>query len=218
MLLSPARFNRFLAKMGQAVIWRRAHNCPCRDPRSGAPRHDCTLCRNGRIWDPPVCTHLALTGQKLTQAWARFGMWENGDVVCSLASNTPIYKMSDFDRVLFTDSTVPFSHTLTNSGGPQKLPFVATSVDRVLWAQEPALPGGEDTLVNGRIPRLGEDGALSWPSGGGPPVGISYTVSGRKHPEYFCFSDFPQDRAHHGGRALPRKVVLRMFDLYGRGS
>ncbi|MCK7579808.1 MAG: hypothetical protein MZV65_31715 [Chromatiales bacterium] len=45
---------------------------------------------------------------------------------------------------------------------------------------------------------------------------MTYTLAGRAYPEYFCYGDFPQDRAHHHGEPLPRKVVLRKFDLFGR--
>ena len=43
-----------------------------------------------------------------------------------------------------------------------------------------------------------------------------YSMTGRRLPEYICYHDFPQDRAHHSGARLPRKVVLRKFDLLGR--
>jgi len=57
---------------------------------------------------------------------------------------------------------------------------------------------------------------LRWPDGEGPTTGQQYTIMGRKHPEYYVFQDFPQDRAHHHGRDLPRRVVLRKIDLLGR--
>ena len=40
---------------------------------------------------------------------------------------------------------------------------------------------------------------------------------GRKNTEYFvALSSMVQDRAHHHGAKLPRKCVLRRWDLYGR--
>jgi hypothetical protein len=59
-------------------------------------------------------------------------------------------------------------------------------------------------------------GTLTW-GADVPPDGAQIALTGRKRPEYFCLQEFPQDRAHHHGRDLPRRVVLRRFDLFGRG-
>ena len=34
-------------------------------------------------------------------------------------------------------------------------------------------------------------------------------------PEYYCFQEIPIDRPEHSGAALPRRVALRRFDLFG---
>jgi hypothetical protein len=73
-----------------------------------------------------------------------------------------------------------------------------------------------DTLVSADPPTVADDGTITWPDES-PPVGTQISLTGRKHPEYFCLQEFPQDRAHHHGRDLPRRVVLRKFDLFGRG-
>ena len=49
----------------------------------------------------------------------------------------------------------------------------------------------------------------------GRPSSGQYTITGRKNPEYFCFKELPQDRAHFMGQSLPRRVVLRRFSLFG---
>jgi hypothetical protein len=59
--------------------------------------------------------------------------------------------------------------------------------------------------------------SLTWSEEGGcPPAGVQFSVTGRRQQEYYIFRDLPQDRAHHGGAALPRRVVARRFDLFGR--
>jgi hypothetical protein len=197
MRLSPARFNRFLGSLAQSVEWRRASDCPCRDPHSGAPAVD--------------CAHLALSGQKVQRAWAQHGLFQKGDVVCTLPSNEAVFAIGEFDRVVFRDSSVPFSVVRTNDG-QQNIGFPVLSIDRVFWLND-----DKSAIVEGRVPRISDTGTLTWPSGG-PPSGRQYTLDGRKHPEYFCYMEFAQDRAHHGGEPLPRRVVLRLFDLYSRGS
>lgn len=243
MFLEPGDFNRFLRDIGQDVWWQRAHDCPCRNPSSGAARHDCRVCRNGRIWDPAIGGYLGLSGQKLNQQWAQFGLWENGDVVVTLPSDTPLYRMSEFDRIVFRQSSVPFSVVRVKSAFPAadpaanglyghfsdslillpdgtsdpnapSLEFGIESIDRVFW-----LSPGLDEVIEGDIPTVQPDGTLVWADADRfPPPSAQYTLSGRKRPEYFCFRDFPQDRAHHGGRDLPRRVVLRSFNLYGRAA
>lgn len=212
MELEPAHFNDLLARVGQKVKWRRAHDCPCVDKANGGvPAADCRVCRNGKVWMDAEAGVIGLTSQKVNKQWAQFGLWEKGDVVCTLPSDTPVYRMGEFDRVLFENSTAPFSIVRTMET-PLKLEFNPHCIDRVFWLNE-----AKDAVVEGRIPEILEDGTLKWRTGA-PADGTQITISGRKHPEYFCFMDFPQDRAHHGGKALPRKVVLRLFDLYGRAA
>lgn len=208
MYLNPTHFNRFLNKMGQDVLWRQAVACPCRNQHSGAASLNCPVCRGkGFSWQDPVPALVALTGQKVNQEWAKFGMWENGDVVVSIPSDSPCYRLADFDRVVFTDSTEPFSFTRVRGREPALMLDIA-SLDGVYLIQD-----GDLVLTD--TPTL-VDGVPTWPDGEGPTTGQQYTIMGRKHPEYYVFQDFPQDRAHHHGRDLPRRVVLRKIDLLGR--
>lgn len=211
MELNPEHFNRFIEKLGQDVDWQRAHDCPNRDPDSHAHQSDCRICRNGRIWDSAVAGVLALSGQKVARAWQQSGLWENGDVVCTLPSDTALYAMGEYDRVLFKQSSLPFSTVRVNTG-TQNLGFPLVAIDRVFWSNVE-----KTAIVAGSIPTVSPTGDLTWASGG-PPAGVQYTLSGRKRPEYFCYKEFPQDRAHHHGKTLPRRVVLRSFDLYGRAA
>lgn len=209
--LEPEEFNALINDLGQDVLWRKANECPCRDPRSGASDPECGVCQNGIIWDKAVCARLGLTGQKTQRAWAQFGRYENGDVVVTLGSDSPAYRMGEFDRVTFVDSSVAFSHHLRNDGTPQRLRFPVEKIERVFW-----LNPDKTAVIEGRIPVV-KDTLMTWTTGG-PPVGVTYTVTGRQNPEYFVFSELVQDRAHHGGKTLPRRVVLRNFDLFRRGA
>lgn len=209
MRLSPARFNRFLTTIGQGVLWLAAIDCPCRNPHSGGAGLSCPICRGiGQTWSEPRAGTVALSGQKIQRQWEITTLWERGDVVVTLPSNSPVYALGEFDRVRFQHSSEPFSRVQVR--GRETLfdrHFVA--VDRVVVVR-----GG--ALLDLAVPRFGEDGVMVWPDGDQPRPGEAYTIAGRVRPEYFCFGDFPQDRAHHHGQCLPRKVVLRKFDLLGR--
>ena len=214
MKLSPARFNAHLRHMGQNALWRRAHACPCRDAYSGAARPGCPQCAGkGWIWDAPIATHLALSGAKRQQQWAQMGMYEAGDVVISLPSDEPVYALGQTDRIVLIDSTEVFSTTFVRGQDDAAWPFPVARLDRVFYLD------ATNHIVECALPALYPDHYTAlWPASPAPtpPAGQRYTVTGMKHPEYFCWNDEPQDRHHHDGLDLPRHVVLRRFDLFGR--
>jgi hypothetical protein len=86
---------------------------------------------------------------------------------------------------------------------------VIIAIERVFWI------GSGDVLVEGNIPAIGADGTLTW-ADGAPPPNTTYSITGRRRPEFFCFNEIPADRPLHFGEPLPRRVVLRRFDLFGR--
>lgn len=241
MRLSPARFNRLLKPplgLGQKAAWRRAYQCPCRHPHSGAARQGCARCQGrGVFWTDPTPAWTGLASMKVARAWADFGLWESGDVVLTIPGDSPLYQAGEYDRVVMVDSTEPFSALLTDEDlrptvtGDMTSPtiddddlhgdgwqpvtywlgYAPPRIDRVFWL-EPAT----ESIVEGAVPAIIEPGFLTWITPPAPPVGVQFSVSGRRHPEFFIFKDLPQDRAHHGGAALPRRVVARRFDLFGR--
>lgn len=80
--------------------------CPCRDPYSGAAQPGCPHCAGkGRIWGTAQAGHVGLTGMQRQRQWAQMSLYETGDVVVTLASDSPIYALGETDRVLFTDSS-----------------------------------------------------------------------------------------------------------------
>jgi hypothetical protein len=210
MRLNPAAFNGHLAFIGQRYSWRKAFHCPCVDPYSGAATPGCPQCGGkGRLWDPPVQGVAGVASQKVQQAWAQFGMWQDGDTVLSIPENTPLYEMGQFDRVTMLNATEDFSLVLVRGAPVEKLFFNVNSIFRVFWLD------ANKNVVQGAIPTVAADGSLSWTSGA-PPLGVQYSVSGKRYSEYFCFGQFPGMRGEHQGARLPKRVVLRSFDLFGR--
>ena len=215
--MDPAEFDAMLNEMGQAAEWRPSYDCPCRAEYSGAADPDCPVCNGkGVTWGDAVTGTVAVAGQKVQQAWAKLGMYEQGDMVLTLPTDSPVFAMGQFDRVTMMDSTVPFSRVLTHTGG-ELLQVRVSGITRVFWR-------AAGDIVVGALPTVGSDGALAWPAPdpddpdapGEPPEGVQYSITGRRHPEYFALKEFPQDRAHFGGTLFPRRVALREMDLFSR--
>ena len=222
MILDPSAFNTFLEGMGQDVAWRRSHACPCLNPASGAAALRCVHCGGkGRLWEAPVDARFGTAGQDVQKTWANFGMYESGDQVVIVPSDSPAYGIGPFDRVLSKNRTEPFSMNLTR-GVNESIQFPVESIEKVLFLE------GED-LLEAPIPRVLRSGALDWGRDGPPltpadpvppgvpPLQTTYSVTGRRFSEWYVFQNSTFDRPHHAGRSLPRRVVLRRFDLYSRG-
>lgn len=209
MQLNPAEFNAHLNDLGQLFGWRPSFVCPCTLEHSGAADTECPQCLGrGHLWTAEQQGMSGIAGQKIQRQWAEFGLYQDGDVVLTVPSDSPLYAMGEYDRATMLHSSEPFSFGLTR-GQNDQLWFAAVSVSRVFWLDD------NRQIVEGGIPTIAADGTLTWEAGE-PPAFKLYSITGRRRPEYFCYRDFPQDRAHHSGRELPRKVVLRKFDLLGR--
>ena len=208
MLLSPRRFNRLLNHMGQDFDWRRAYACPCVNPQSGAARHNCPHCAGkGRLWAGAVTGRAGIVGRDQMKNFAVFGMWDAGDIMLSIPSDSPLYGIGQFDRVVALNRSEPFSLNLVR-GQNDLIRFRPLSIERVFW-----LVG--DVPTDAGPVELLPDGRLQW-GGAAPPMGATYSVTGRRTPEYFCYQELPADRPMHYGAPLPRRVTLRRFDLFGR--
>jgi len=213
--LSPARFNGLLANLGQNVLWRRAQLCPCRNTYSDAAVQGCPVCHGkGLFWGAAQAAFVGLSGMKAQNQWAQFGSYEQGDVVVTLPSDSPIYSLADGDRVMFADSSIGFTQIFRRGQDDDPLPFPVLGIERVFW-----LDADGETIIDGDIPVTDSDNRPRWTSAAGiiPATGQQYSMTGRKNTEYFvALSSMVQDRAHHHGAKLPRKCVLRRWDLYGR--
>lgn len=208
MQLSPEKLNGLFNGVGQLASWRKSFACPCVSPHSGQARPDCPQCRGvGHLWADPVAGKAAVAGRDAQKNWAAFGRWDAGDVVISIPSDSPLYAIGEYDRVILENRTEPFSINITPSINDEiRMPIVV--VGRVFWLD------ADSAIVDGVLPTVRPDGTLDW-GASPPPEGITYSLTGRRKAEHYVFYEMPSDRPHHAGAALPRKVVLRRFDLFG---
>lgn len=213
MQLQPAAFNALLANLGEWFQWRKAFACPCINPNSGAPLAGCPHCSGkGRLWRQAVRAMSGVANSKTQQEWARMGLWESGDLVLSIPENSPMYNIRQFDRVTAETNTDEFSMPLVHGSPKERIHGPIKEITNVFWfdADGAEVPGG--------TPVVAADGTLTWPTGGEPPAGKTYSISGIRFAEWYCFGAFSIDRMKHAGARLPRRMVLRKFDLLGRNG
>jgi hypothetical protein len=202
-------FNDHLATMGQDFLWRKASMCPCVNPHSGAAKPNCPICSGkGRSWANPVSVKAGMASERVLRQWAQFGRYEAGDAILSVPESSLLYDAGQFDRITMLNATDPFSLVLVR-GQNDKINFPVNSIGRVYWIIN------NSAVVEGGIPTVDNNGQLSW-AAGAPPVGTQYSISGTRYSEYFVWDEMPGDRKHHYGARLPRKLVARRFDLFGR--
>lgn len=213
MQLNPAAFNALLGNMGEWFLWRKSSACPCINPNSGAPKAGCPYCSGkGRIWATPVRAIAGVASSKIQLEWAKLGLWESGDKVLSIPESSPLYDIGQFDRVVSETDTDDFSLPLIRGAPTERIHGPIEKITRVFWF------GSDNAIVEGGIPVVAANGTLTWPDGGEPPAGFTYSISGVKRAEYYCFGPFSVDRMKHAGARLPRRIVLRKFDLFGRNG
>lgn len=200
--------------LGQRVSWRRGWPCPCRNPKTLAARRDCARCQgNGWFWSQPEpgTPWTGLAGMKVAREWATFSEWQSGDVILSIPEASPLWMVGEMDRIVFTDSSQPFKELLQR-GRSDRIRGTIESIERVFYVD--ALT---QDIEECPIPPWNALGELDWAGISGAPPG-EYSITGRRRPEYFIYKEMPQERAHHAGMPLPRRVVARKWDLFGRDS
>ncbi len=200
-----------LGEMGQQVLWRPATLCPCQAEYSSSPDVNCPNCHGrGVVWGKAIPAHTGTAGQSTSRKYASYGRFEDGDVVWTIPSNSPMWDCGEFDRVIMTQSSLPFSRNLTRDG-TEKVSLSVISVDRCVWRRP-----GDNLLIDAGLPRIDPDtNEVSWvDQGSAPDPGAQYSISGRYRPEYFIFGSLPRDRAHYQGLDRPRLVIARKFELF----
>lgn len=203
--LDPERFNRLIGDLGVNAVWRRGYACPCVDVNTGAPSACCPHCRGiGRVWVGGVQAVVGKASSKSLKDWMAFGRYDDGDAVFTIGSDSPAYAAGPYDRLQMVDMSEPFSLNLTR-GVNDFVNFPIISIERVL-----GIEGG--VMREYGFPDVNQTGDLEWPTGG-PPNMATYSLTGRRFVEYFVSKEQPLDRPFHQGRALPRKVVVKRFDL-----
>lgn len=214
MRLNPTAFNRFLGFIGQQVSWRRSYSCACVNPSSGAPDPKHQLCAGkGRIWLPAVETVCGISRQEVTPEMIAAGLFDSGDVQLTIPSDSPMWRDAGrFDRVVMLNATEVFSQPFTRGAPNERVIFAWLQIDRCFW-----LDPVSRTEVEGAVPALDNEGRPSWPGGAGePPPGATYSLTGLRRIEYYLLDQLPSNRGEHLGAALPKKVTLRRWDLFGR--
>ena len=211
MKFNTRRFNAHLTNMGQKVLWRRSFGCACVNPVSGAPDPKHALCAGkGRIWEDPIETVTGIARQETVAEWAQSGLWESGDMVLSIPEASPLWDAGMYDRIVMLNSNDVFSQPLQRGAPTERLLFKPHAITRVFW-----LHPTTRLIVEGGIPVIGEDGVPVW-SSGAPPAGTTYSMTGTKYSEYFLYDKFPSNRNEHSGMRLPKRVIARKWDLFGR--
>lgn len=209
MRLSPAKFNKFLDGIGQSFLWRPSQACPCVSPTSGQPKATCPVCHGkGRIWADPVACTAGIVGREQAKKYADFGAWDDGEIMLSIPSDSALYACGLYDRIATADRTEPFSINFVADVNDLPLRFFVTEITSVSWIGENGL------LVTGGLPIV-QNGTIDW-NGNTPPAGQTYSLTGRRMPEYYIYLDIPADRPYHHGQRLPRRVGCKQFDLFGR--
>lgn len=211
MRFNQQAFNRHLENMGQQIKWQAAFACSCYNTHSGSADPKCKLCGGkGRIWDPAKATVCGVCKQETQAEWADNGLWEQGDLVVSIPENSPMWDSGQFDRVVMLNAQDKFSLPMERGAVNEQLLFVPAKIDRVFWRHPQT-----QALVEGGIPRIMPDGRPVWTTGEPPPA-MKYSITGWRFSEYFVFGNFPSSRNQHSGMRLPKRVVLRRWDLFGR--
>lgn len=211
MRLNPAAFDAFLGgNIGQNFKWSRAYICPCVNPSSGAANPACQVCfARGRYWPTAVAAVAGVASQKVQQTWSQLGLYQMGDTVLSIPQVSAMYDAGQFDRILALNATEQFSINVQQ--GQDRILSSVVSISRVFWLN-PELTA----TIDGAIPAFDALGNLTWPNGGGPPEGQLYSVQGVRFQEFFVFMQYPANRNEHFGFRLPKRLVARSFDLFGR--
>jgi hypothetical protein len=208
MRLSSAKFNGLINGVSQKFLWSRGFACPCLTTNSGQPKINCPHCHGkGRFWSGAVDGAAGVGSRDALKKQAEFGNWDAGDTLLSIPSDSPLYAMGEYDRVVAIHRTEPFSVNLV-SGINDVIRFSIVSIDRVVWLD------GSNNLVDAAIPKIKDDGTLLW-GANAPPAKTTFSITGRRHPEYFVYHELTLDRPHHQGEPLPRRIVVRRFELFG---
>lgn len=216
MKFSSKAFNAHIANIGQDVLWLRSWACPCQDKNTGSPKPDCPICvGRGHIWDEPVSMVLGIASQQTQIRWAKLGQWEHGDMVCVIPEDTPAWDSSgQYDRIITTQGLDGFSEVLTRGAPTERIRMPVHSVMRCFWINQ----GNGARLTEGVLPVIDKNGRPSWPNGGEPPLGTQYSLTGDRYSEYWMLDAYPSDRSEHRGMRLPKRIVLRKWDLAGRAA
>ncbi|HHA3594123.1 TPA: hypothetical protein ACODIZ_003650 [Salmonella enterica subsp. enterica serovar Newport] len=216
MKFSRQAFNTHIANMGQDVLWMRSWICPCQDKNTGSPKPSCPICvGRGHVWDQPVPMVLGIASQKTQIRWEKLGQWESGDMVVVVPEDCPAWdNAGQYDRIITQHGLDGFSEVLTRGAPTERIRMPVHSVQRCFWID----PNDSTRIVEGVIPEMDANGRPHWPNGGEPAPGTQYSLTGDRYSEYYLLDSYPDDRNEHRGMRLPKRMVMRKWDLFGRAA
>jgi hypothetical protein len=215
MRLSPQLLDQHLNLKAQPMAWRRASLCPCRDPHTGGADSDCPNCNGiGTFWAAPRAALAPTTAARAARNFADFGRWEDGDVMLSVPGDSPLWGAGENDRVTLLKGEMPFQVKLAHDS-LSRLNFSVARLDRCFWlSPNTRLP------IEASLPRVdAQTGVVAWTDlTDAPDPGAQFTLIGVKRPEYFLYRDLPVSRSHFDGLRLPKRMLLRRFDLWATAA
>ncbi|PZP59591.1 MAG: hypothetical protein DI604_32035 [Delftia acidovorans] len=212
---NPDWFNEHLEGIGQEILWSAATACPCINPQTRAPDPKCPFCSGrGYEWAPGELTVAGVAGEKYQRKWIEMGLYEDGDIVVTIPESSVIWdKGGEYDRLTMLNATHRFSRVMVKGHPSERLWGPVESIHRVFWRNS----NGE--TVEGAIPTVNADGTIVFPDDGVSPLNMTrYTIVGNRYSDYFLFRDLTANRNEHSGMRLPKRVVLRRFELMVRSG
>jgi hypothetical protein len=146
---------------------------------------------------------------QVQKQWELFGRYETGDVVVSIGSDSPVYTIREFDKLVFVNSVEQFSSVMTKTANSvEPAPYYdILSISSLFYLNiSSAIVNVSGVTFNNSNKTLDfSDNSI--------PVGTQYSITGTRCPSYYMYMDFPQVRYHHHGSLLPKRVVLRKWNF-----
>lgn len=162
------------------------------------------------MWAAPVETVLATHQEQPQIRMGAPGAYMDGDLIATIPNTSPVWGAGLYDRITLRDATEAFSVYLIRGHVSERLLFEVVEVHEVFWKNATT-----QALVPGGIPTINENGVPVFTEKA-PPAGTTYSITGTRRPEYFVARDLPSSRGMHSGEALPKRLQLRRWDLFGR--
>lgn len=213
--LNPAAFDSFLAgNIGQDMLWRPSTVCPCYNPGSGQANPKCPVCGGiGWQWAAPIAAKAGMTQQGNIKKYGPMGMYEMGDATLTIPQASAMYDAGAYDRITLLNSNEKFSLKFKRGAANERIYRRVLSISRVWWlVGDTPVDGGTDGIT------VAANGVITFGGANPPPVGVQYSITGIANDEYFIWDNQSSDRGEHFGARLPKKLIARRFDLFGRST
>lgn len=174
--------------------------------------------RDGAVYSitytAPNQSRLHAQSFRTERSWVDRGEIKTGDLECSipvhlqdLTTPNPAWLASEHDLFLFPDLRMR-RQQLLQRGRIERL--IYSEIHEILQVYQVDANTGTVQTYSSSDYTVSSNGTLTW--GANAPSGW-YTVDYIAAPHYYVFQELPQVR-HIDGQFLPRRVGLRLFDLY----